>query len=945
LHPRHHRIEALLLALLVLLTGWIYLGNAHRTAGAWSYSTPGGYYNLLADALLSGQTHLKLEPDPRLLRLENPYDGPQGTDRPHDMSFYQGKFYLYYGIGPALLLFIPWTYLTGTYLPEIIGIAGFCFGSFVWMTAWLVGLRRRLFPEVNPAWLLCCVAVLAFGSPLFFLSGNNTFYAVPISAACFCLSGTLFMIQRCLRAGALNRSLVWLISASLLHGLAVASRPNYVLGLVVLLVPAFFLWKTLSAENRLRGPGLLPWLAAILPAAGVGVVMAAYNYFRFGSPFEFGIQYSLASADVRLIKLMGPEYLGRNFFNYLLQPLDPGRYYPFFPPGGRPFGLIPHFSLAALGLLAPLTWLSARLRHDREWMTATLVTVGAGMANLLVLSLFFGGEDRYLLDFVPPTLLMGCAVLIAALHLSQTASTGGAKWRRPLAVGAACLLFYTLLNGSFYSFAAASDTPVRQRIAAVTNAMVGEFERIVGIDHGPVEMKFRLSADRPVGKIEPLLTTGSPGGTGDLIYIEYLDQAIRLGFFHMGAGGPRSDPIPVREGETQTLIVHMGSLYPPANHPFFREWSAAQITRARRRLLVQINDQTAIDASVDTHSSSPGRFFPGANRVMRDVGAPVFSGTIVAIRRLTEFRPETRSWTGPVRLQLRFQRPANDSPPQPLISTGRTGVGDLLSVEVKPDGRARFIHDSWGQAPLATPFVELNWKDPQIVEVEMGSLYPVTAEVAAELRSRLAVRLGGRTVVQTNRIFHPSETEDIVFGYNAIGASSAVGMFPGTISIEAAAAQPIEHNRTWGPLRVKARFPTDKIGQREPLALSGVAGGADLIYVHYVSETEIRFGHDHWGTPAVEGDPVTLDYPQAHELIITMGSFYPAQTPLATASLPRDRPSRVEVRLNGAVVFSAERNHHPAGPESFTVGENGLGASSCGPLFTGEIITSERLAW
>ena len=255
MQPRHYRIESLLISLLVLVTGWIYFGNAHRTAGSWSYATPDGYYNLLTDALLSGQTHLKLTPDPRLLRLENPYAGPQGTDRPHDMSFYQGKFYLYYGIGPALILFIPWAFLTGTYLPETIAIAGFCFGSFVCMTAWLIGLRRRFFVDLNPAWMPCCVAVLAFGSPLFFLSGNNTFYAVPISAACFCLSAALFMIQRCLRAGSLTRSLVWLMGASLLHGLAVASRPNYVLGLVVLLVPAFFLWKTLSADSRRRWPG------------------------------------------------------------------------------------------------------------------------------------------------------------------------------------------------------------------------------------------------------------------------------------------------------------------------------------------------------------------------------------------------------------------------------------------------------------------------------------------------------------------------------------------------------------------------------------------------------------------------------------------------------------------------------------------------------------------
>jgi len=74
--------------------GWSYLYDAYLQ-GPLVTKQPPGYYGLLAEALVAGQVHLKLIPDPKLLRLADPYAGPQGVDRPHDMSFYRGKFYIY----------------------------------------------------------------------------------------------------------------------------------------------------------------------------------------------------------------------------------------------------------------------------------------------------------------------------------------------------------------------------------------------------------------------------------------------------------------------------------------------------------------------------------------------------------------------------------------------------------------------------------------------------------------------------------------------------------------------------------------------------------------------------------------------------------------------------------------------------------------------------------
>lgn len=72
------------------------------------------YYNLLVDGFRAGHLYLNREPSPGLAQLANPYDpgvnAPSVWDESHlayEMSYYQGKLYLYFGVTPALVLFWP----------------------------------------------------------------------------------------------------------------------------------------------------------------------------------------------------------------------------------------------------------------------------------------------------------------------------------------------------------------------------------------------------------------------------------------------------------------------------------------------------------------------------------------------------------------------------------------------------------------------------------------------------------------------------------------------------------------------------------------------------------------------------------------------------------------------------------------------------------------------
>src|SRR5579859_1323907 len=158
--------------------------------------TPTGYYGALTDAFLSGQLSLKAAVDPRLLALKNPYTDRPDIPRPHDVSYYKGRLYLYFGAAPAVLLFMPWRLATGTWLGEGAATALFCLAGVVMAASLLRRVRDRCFPGAGGGWILLGTALMGWGSPVFYLTQEQTFYVVPISAAFFCLMLAAFSVWR-----------------------------------------------------------------------------------------------------------------------------------------------------------------------------------------------------------------------------------------------------------------------------------------------------------------------------------------------------------------------------------------------------------------------------------------------------------------------------------------------------------------------------------------------------------------------------------------------------------------------------------------------------------------------------------------------------------------------------------------------------------------------------
>lgn len=107
-------------------------------------------YERMAQSILNGHLYLEYEDvDPRLSEMENPYD-PQarkelGIYYHWDHAFYNGKYYMYFGIVPVFLLFLPYQLLTGNALTTYKATQIFTVGTILAIFALFDFLRKNFF--------------------------------------------------------------------------------------------------------------------------------------------------------------------------------------------------------------------------------------------------------------------------------------------------------------------------------------------------------------------------------------------------------------------------------------------------------------------------------------------------------------------------------------------------------------------------------------------------------------------------------------------------------------------------------------------------------------------------------------------------------------------------------------------------------------------------------
>lgn len=151
---------------------------------------------------------------------------------------------------------------------------------------------------------------------------------------------------------------------------------------------------------------------------------------------------------------------------------------------------------------------------------------------------------------------------------------------------------------------------------------------------GPLafEVEFPRGA---AGRTEPLVTSGLTGA-GDFIYVRYIDdEHVRFGFDHWGVHGFLGDPVKISSGQRHRLKISMGSLYPPANDPWFAGQSGHYVQTAKNHVSVFCDDLLVLSAESSAYESPASFIRIGENSIGGSTTSSAFSGAISTTHRLT----------------------------------------------------------------------------------------------------------------------------------------------------------------------------------------------------------------------------------------------------------------------------------------------------------------------
>ena len=352
-----------------------------KTAAKYNFDNS---LSLLAGQFIKG--HISMEPNREL---------PLG-----DIAIYGGKFYLYFGPLPSVIL-TPFAALFGKHFPQIlIGIFSM-YASFY--AAYSISKSFK-FKRVDSLWL---ALFFVFSTVLFSASLINiTAYQVEVL-------GTAFLLLALAEYFSKKRPLL----IGLLLGLAVLTRFTLILAVIFFIIE--FLQKRLSKRQ---------FILFLIPLFLCCSIFGAYNYARFHSFLETGYNHTIPT-PFPLSKnaeygLTSPIHIPANLYSFLIMPPEPILYY------SKGFVLkFPYLKASPWGMAiwftSPLFFLLLfQFKKNKYTLAAAVTVLALAIPAFTYFSVGFAQFGyRYALDFLPFLflLLLPCLEPGGRPKLSRTA--------------------------------------------------------------------------------------------------------------------------------------------------------------------------------------------------------------------------------------------------------------------------------------------------------------------------------------------------------------------------------------------------------------------------------------------------------------------------------------------------------------------------------------------
>jgi hypothetical protein len=573
---RERAIAAAAIAVCVALLLWVVSGVSQMESRP-GYA--GHYYESLVDGFLHGHTYLDVAPSPELARLKDPFDPAQNAGyRLADATYYQGRYYLYYGPTPAVTLMLPWRVLTGRHMPERVASVVFATLALAGLGLLLLEIRARHFPGF-PGWGLALLLLLALHAVwLPVLLRRPGFWELPHVSALASLWWALFFLWRCRSE---PTRAVWPVALGIALVLLIGSRPTFFFAAGALSLAALVPTNAANGEPRRFRVGLA--LLAVPLAVG-GAALALYNVLRFGRVMEFGQSYQLLNTPELRVAHFSASHLGFNAWVYIAALPELSPYFPFFktvtpaalPPGyimteemhGIFFALPVHF----VGIFA-LLWLWIRGRD--AGVRPLGVVLGAGVAasvlSACVLFCWFGSSTRYITELTGGWTLATLVGLMALFGGPLDSWRGKALRAAALAASIWTVGYVWLASFEHGGMFRATNPRAYASLARTLDWPSAWVARSRGVVFGPVEVTIALGPYQGPETCT-LLSSGRRDMMNRLVLRRSDAAHVTLCLKENETPVVSLGDIPAGSG-TLTVRVEAPWLYPPPEHPFWDRYS------------------------------------------------------------------------------------------------------------------------------------------------------------------------------------------------------------------------------------------------------------------------------------------------------------------------------------------------------------------------------------
>ncbi len=267
-------------------------------------------YNTLAEEIVNNKSFeiTKYKVSKTLIKMKNPYDMNlrytlhlnNKEIYMHDFAYYKGKYYVYFGIVPCILFYVPFYIITKKNLYNSILILFMLSGISIMIIKYLKHLIMNHYKNISFMHFILLAIFVINSSGLLYIAKRPDFYSVPILCALFFTLLGIYLWIKSIENDRTNY--IKLFLGSLFMALVAGCRPQFVIGSFF----CFTIFKDYFIKNIHNKKELIKSILIFsIPYIVVASLLMTYNYIRFDSVFDFGANYNLTSNDMtkRGIKL------------------------------------------------------------------------------------------------------------------------------------------------------------------------------------------------------------------------------------------------------------------------------------------------------------------------------------------------------------------------------------------------------------------------------------------------------------------------------------------------------------------------------------------------------------------------------------------------------------------------------------------------------------------